>query len=475
MNKPVMWLLTIVFAITLFSCGTKSNKTHVEGTINNGEDSIILVVYVDRTDTVYVGNDDAFSIDMNIDKPVWIKLIIQKNAVCLYVQPGANIVLNSDLSDFDTNTKITGSDAEIENYLLTQNNFFYNHDCNNPSYKYETDISEYLGSLLAMEHQLNKNFDEFQKAHGKKYKEFTDVEKLRLQYMLATLKLDYSRFVDYSSKLSDEERASYYSFMETINLNNPANESIIEYNSFASLYVDWKVNTEANKEGSSILTDSDYTNMIFDIIQHDFKNSTTIEYLYYVKLNDFLLYYGIDNLEPFYNEFMKIGKNQKYISEIKTLHNKWLSLGKGKPAPVFNCVDAEGNSHSLSEFQGKLIVVDVWASWCGPCIREIPYLEKLKKAYLNKPVEFVAISVDDSREEWLTGLKDEKLSGNQWFVNGWNNDLCNNYIINSIPRFMVIDADGNIININAPNPSGDLKQLIDSSLAELQSQTKTIQ
>ena len=96
-------------------------------------------------------------------------------------------------------------------------------------------------------------------------------------------------------------------------------------------------------------------------------------------------------------------------------------VGKGKPSPKFeNYVDIKGGKKSLDSFKGKYVYIDVWATWCGPCIREIPSLKKLEKEYHNKNIAFVSISTDESRRSGGSWEAAEK----KWrdFVkktNGW--------------------------------------------------------
>ena len=115
---------------------------------------------------------------------------------------------------------------------------------------------------------------------------------------------------------------------------------------------------------------------------------------------------------------------------------------------------------SLSDFHGKVVVVDVWATWCGPCRKEVPYLVKLEKE--GKDVVFIGVSVDEKKDhqKWLDVLDQEGLAGVQLFAGGWG-QIVKDYKIKGIPRFMVFDQEGKVVTINAPRPSDlDLKKLL---------------
>ncbi len=139
----------------------------------------------------------------------------------------------------------------------------------------------------------------------------------------------------------------------------------------------------------------------------------------------------------------------------------------GEPAINFTYNDIDGKEVSLSDFKGKLVLIDVWATWCGPCKAEIPHLKTLIDDYDGKDIVFMSVSVDEKKdfEKWEQFVKDEALTGVQLFAGGFGSDIARLNGINSIPRFMLIDKDGNVISKDSPRPSSkELRVLIDSYL-----------
>lgn len=139
-----------------------------------------------------------------------------------------------------------------------------------------------------------------------------------------------------------------------------------------------------------------------------------------------------------------------------------LKLAKGKPSPKFNnYVNYKGGKSSLDSFKGKYVYIDVWATWCNPCIAEIPALKSLEKKYHNKNIRFVSISIDDKRTagswdnafaKWKKMVKEKELTGTQLYA-GQDIEFMKEYLVTGIPRFILIDPKGNIVNPNAPRPS----------------------
>lgn len=138
----------------------------------------------------------------------------------------------------------------------------------------------------------------------------------------------------------------------------------------------------------------------------------------------------------------------------------------GAISPSFNYENHKGGKTKLEDFKGKYVYIDVWATWCGPCRAEIPFLKKVEEKFHGKDIVFVSISVDTQKdhEKWKKFVTDKELGGVQLFAdNNWNSDFIKAFGINSIPRFILIGPDGKVIFADAPRPSS---QALDSTLGE---------
>ncbi len=169
-----------------------------------------------------------------------------------------------------------------------------------------------------------------------------------------------------------------------------------------------------------------------------------------------------------YFEYQKFFKeNESYLdaeqkARVEAIGSKLYEMRKGQVAANFTYPDAAGKQISLSDFKGKVVVVDVWATWCGPCRKELPFLKELEKELKNEEVVFVGVSLDEDKdlEKWKKFIVDEQLPGVQLFAGGWSK-IAKDYKITGIPRFMVFDKQGYIVEVNAPRPSNpDLKKLL---------------
>lgn len=129
-------------------------------------------------------------------------------------------------------------------------------------------------------------------------------------------------------------------------------------------------------------------------------------------------------------------------------------LKAGDRCPKFVFKDAEGKEHTLQEFKGKYVYIDVWASWCYPCRKEYPYLKELKEKFKGKNIEFVGLSSDDVEWRWLGALRNEKMDGHQWWIAGDESSMIA-FRCAYIPRFILLDRKGRVLELKMTKPSDE--------------------
>ncbi|MFQ3296978.1 MAG: thiol-disulfide isomerase/thioredoxin [Polaribacter sp.] len=208
-------------------------------------------------------------------------------------------------------------------------------------------------------------------------------------------------------------------------------------------------------------------NLILELAENEFKiKIATVKKRYDSILNS---YQNIDS------SLVVIANQQtaQMMNYFNQTYAKNKAFAKGAPSPKFeDYMNFKGGKKSLDSFKGKFVYIDVWATWCGPCIQQIPFLKTLEKEYHGKNIAFISISTDEARrsggsweaaeKKWRDFVKAKQLTGIQLWA-AEDISFQQDYQISGIPRFILIDPKGNIVNANAPRPSEPrLKELFTS-------------
>lgn len=147
-------------------------------------------------------------------------------------------------------------------------------------------------------------------------------------------------------------------------------------------------------------------------------------------------------------------------------------MKEGNPAPEFTFQNEKGKTVSIKKLKGKMIVLDFWASWCGPCRKEIPNVKKYYAEYKDKGVQFLSVSIDAKKDAWTKALKEEQMP----WMQGWTPDagktVMNTYQFGGIPFIILIDKEGNIYRKNLRGE--EIKAAIDDLLAGKKVEKKVV-
>ncbi len=164
------------------------------------------------------------------------------------------------------------------------------------------------------------------------------------------------------------------------------------------------------------------------------------------------LMYGMD-AEELNNHVNALDPKLKETDIVKLLQERVVALGKvaiGKVAPDFTMNDTGGNPVQLSDIIGpKVLLVDFWASWCGPCRAENPNVVKVYNEFHDKGFDILGVSLDSNKDAWLKGIADDHLDWHHVSdLKYWENAAAKLYAVNAIPANFLLDSKGVIIATN---------------------------
>ena len=208
----------------------------------------------------------------------------------------------------------------------------------------------------------------------------------------------------------------------------------------------FKTMSDLNKELTQILDNAQ--GELDDIINNN-RGTALSAYL----LTNGLAMMSADAMET---NFAKLNENEKKSQPGKIYQSMIGGLRKidiNSVAPDFTLPDMDGDSHSLHALEGKLKLIDFWASWCGPCRKENPNMISIYNDFKDKGLLIVGVSLDDNRNAWVKAVETDGLTWLQLSaLSGYNDDVVKRYNIDAIPTIYILDANNKIV---AKNLSGD--------------------
>ena len=146
-----------------------------------------------------------------------------------------------------------------------------------------------------------------------------------------------------------------------------------------------------------------------------------------------------------WEDFQQSNPYPEYTKAVEEVLYEVLKLQSGHPAPEFTLHDLDGQPVSLSQFKGKVVLLDFWASWCGPCIVDLPDLRKIKEKTAALPVVFLNLSLDEDEAAWRGAITEHGIEGVHVRADGFGSDVAKSYQVNALPSYYLVDSQGLIV------------------------------
>ena len=452
-RMKIKYLLIIaIAAITVISCKqqTQIDYAIISGEISNKvDDKIALYAYsiVDFDETLNVSEDGKFIDTLFRVKPRIYLLSDGKNMIKVYIDVGTNIDIRYDATDFLNTISFSGEGSEIGRYLFAKDK--KEKELVGDSWSvYKLEEADFKAKIRETKTALEELISSTEGIS----EEYKANEKRNINYSYLSKIDSYQRF--HANYVKNPDFKVSEGFLNELGDLTYDNEEDFLFSLAYQLLARTYYTKQADDLAQSTLIEKD---IAFLKVVGAINNETVKNLLLYSKAKLGITY--TQNIEEFYNAFIAASSDEEHIKEITESYNELKTVAKGQASPKFEAYENyAGGTTSLDDLKGKYVYIDVWATWCGPCIKEVPFLKEVEKQYHGKNIEFVSISLDVAKnyDKWKKMVKDKELGGIQLLADkDWKSEFVREYLIKGIPRFILIDPNGFIVTSNAPRPSDD--------------------
>ena len=280
---------------------------------------------------------------------------------------------------------------------------------------------------------------------------FKELEHEKIKYELLKVLVDHEIGYEFMNKINPEEYAMSDAYKELVLSGYEDKEVLtgIMHSYWMSLNMLFE---KTLKLGGETLEE----NLILRIqkCKEMIKNPKLLDRVIFCEFAKYLSY----NFAKPNKELIALGneiKNKKLKKRFAELIDQKNKIKKGKKAFNFSCKDVNGKEYKLSDFKGKLVVLDIWATWCKPCMQGLPHFLKKQKEYNTKPVHFITLSVDKKVDAWKKKVEELGMTKNAFIATG-SKALMKSFGLMGIPASIIIDEDGYILDGHAPRAEDPL-------------------
>ncbi len=426
----------------------------INGSIENNAAETAVIRGNNFEARIAINENGMFTDTLQIKNDGFYDLFVGRERTGIYLEKGTNLSVTVSADEFDESLKYSGDLATENNFLATK--YLWNEQNMNFKETFLLDEKEFLSAVRNNKKSIDSIYNSY-KIENKAFKNMLAKED---KYSHAIMIENY------------KDAHSYYSGKENFNVSDGFYDQIKDIN-----YQD----TVAYRNSTSYqnLLQTHYNRLVSEeITKNGIKNQTV---LFLKKVDNALpngyakdnlmssfLQFGLkpdESLEEAYTIYKNSDPNPENLAKLTARYTKLSTLTAGNPSPTFNYENHKGGTTALEDLRGKYVYVDVWATWCGPCIREIPSLKEIEKDYETKNIQIVSISIDEPKDydKWKAMVSEKDLGGIQLMSdNNWKSKFVVDYAILGIPRFILIDPQGNILSADAPRPSDpELRKTLD--------------
>lgn len=367
----------------------------------------------------------------------------------VYLQKGDDVTISFDANDFDNTFAVMGGNEKAIDYLnKIQLTGLSNEAYIQPWSEFKATVDKKIASMKRLLKARKFAADD----------KFLKMEEGRITYFYANAFLMYP--VSHTYLTQDTTLVLGKDYYDTLRQYVKEDDDLADNDEYRNYMIETAhVFDEAGKNirqlYPKVLAEMSY---IGENTKSDKVRESLIHFLAftYVEGN------GVENITDLQNLYYTYVTSPRLNNIFKKACAKWDKAAVGRPSPMFKGVDVNGKEMTLRDFRGKYIYIDMWATWCGPCQKELPFLKKLEEKFKGRNIVFVGLSIDQDKAKWAARVKSGALSGTQLHI-GKGSKFQSDYRISGIPRFILLDPNGRIVNPDMTRPSSeDTEKILNS-------------
>ncbi len=475
LSKILMMLVCAVFALP-------SQAQLLKLTVKDKalQENAMFINHGDFADVKFDANGVWTYNSDKVTKGTDVDIMLQDGGfVPAYIEPGKTVNVVVTMKKGKPQIKYSGDNVDASRYLEQSSKFYPDRRVSNFSAFEDMDDEEQREEAIARakkEAADTITFDEAYKRLAKKYEQTMKAAKAvknpelskrfqketDLTYLANRINLTQTKAHYWKTNLKKDPY--YQQLMAEIDPNDEKGADQ-RYN-LAQTFIESKLTTNRRDNDQTAYT-LDYINTVERFVTNE---NVRHRLLGELGMNVFNSSYAgqVFEMDKFWSAFKKAAP-KRTIDYFQPIYDSRMATRAGTPCPDVSFSDPQGNPHKLSEYFGKVLYIDIWATWCGPCVAEIPYIEKHVAHYKNNDkIRFISISIDSNKQAWHNKLEKDKPEWLQFLCNKEEYELITKqWGITGIPRFVIINADGTINNAEAFRPSAeDFRERIDKIIGE---------
>jgi len=398
----------------------------------------------------------------------------------IFVAPGYNLTLTSDSKEFSSrsftqNKKLTGKGSESNSFLFKRDAVMFANKMPHEWFEMnEKDFMTFLKNSNRLNDSLFHVVFDHQAGNDNHFSFFRQTTTMDNTFQNFYYVVVHS-LID-TSFTADQMRSFLSDNVDKTILNDLYNEKYLVsewYRTAMNDYVSYLQKLEC-KEVPANCEGKNYNVQLLNEIAKHYKGKVKQMALFRFMNNNLTYCRSFAELNTYKKEFpqfvalLEDKTNQQKIDTLfAKMENTLLKTQVGQLAPAFVAEDSTGRQYNIENYKGKVVYLDLWASWCGPCRHETPYLKKLVEKFNgDSSIAFVSIAVLDKKDKWKQALADDRPHWLQLFDK--NGSVQSAYVANSIPKFILINREGKIVSFDAPVPSSgeEIEKLLRTEIAK---------